>query len=88
MKEAKGKYEVICIDLFFGSKSPDFLTNREFLEKVKRLLAKDGVVIANKICRFKEEEENFIQHFKEIFSNLLISRKGASEWNTIIYGRG
>ena len=83
--EAKGKYEVICIDLFFGSKSPEFLTDREFLEKVKRLLAKDGVVIANKICRSKEEEENFIQHFKENFSNLLISRKGASEWNTIIY---
>jgi len=85
VEKAKGKYEVICIDLFFGSKSPDYLASREFLEKVKSLLEKDGLVVANKICRSQEEEENFIQHFKENFSNLLISRKGRSEWNTIIY---
>lgn len=90
VNKTSDKYNAVWIDLFHGSKTPNFITSEVFLEKVRGILEEGGVVIANKICKDDREDRFFVSSFKKIFKDVLVSRDRGEKYeqNIIIYCRG
>ncbi|HEX7456759.1 MAG TPA: fused MFS/spermidine synthase [Candidatus Nanoarchaeia archaeon] len=68
IKDARYKYDLICVDVFVAGSVPKEIENREFFEKVKNALADDGIVTVNKIFSGKSEQENFENLVRSVFS--------------------
>ena len=83
------KYDVVCVDLFIREKASDLLNDTHFLKKVKSKLKRGGVVIINKICKNRQEDEEFVENQKKIFKVLNVARERGNvyEQNVIFYGK-
>lgn len=51
--KSKGQFGLIIVDLFVGTHVPEFVRKQSFLEDLKTLLKKDGVVIINYLREFE-----------------------------------
>ncbi len=89
VSKTRDNYNVVCVDLFHGDKTPQFITSKEFLETVKERLFQNGVIIVNKICNDRAEDENFVRAIASVFPDYLISREKGNKYqqNVIFYGR-
>lgn len=89
IKRSKEKYDVVCVDLFYGSNSPKYLTEPAFLKSVKKRIKGGGRIVINKICNDKCEDEEFIKAISKIFPNHLVSRGRGNVYqqNIMFYGR-
>ena len=77
------KYDLIIVDILLGRKTPERLTQKSFLNKLKVLLNKNGIIIFNRL-RLKESKDdtNFINNLKNIFTNVNIHKPLV---NTLIF---
>ncbi len=67
IKDARYKYDLICVDIFLAGSVPKEIESKEFLEKVKNTLADCGIVTVNKIFSGKSEQENFENLIRSVF---------------------
>lgn len=49
VKRTKEKYDLILVDTYLGDEFPKKLENDKFLNKVKELLKKDGIIVFNRL---------------------------------------
>ncbi len=65
------QYDLICIDLFIGDKTPLKFQSLAFLSKIKELLTPEGIVIYNTLAFTKEDkkisESFFEERFREVY---------------------
>lgn len=67
-----GKYDLILIDLYSGNKFPKKFLDEKFLNKVKKMLNKDGIAIFNHVknSRNKEEVKQLKENLEKIFKKV------------------
>ncbi|MBU0998402.1 hypothetical protein KJ570_02650 [Patescibacteria group bacterium] len=74
LKEQKSKkyYDLIIVDLYIGDKFPEKFGNIEFINSVKKLLSKEGIVIFNRLYYDKKRKEAlyFSKKLQEVFKNV------------------
>jgi spermidine synthase len=89
VKEARYKYDLICIDIFVGSKVPKEIEAKEFLEDAKSLLKKGGVMTMNKIFSSEEEREKFEIFFRGVFNQVesIIVKGGLGQKNVAVHAQ-
>lgn len=68
----KKKFDAVCIDTYVGDSFPPQFASPEFLECVKKLINKDGVVIFNRIFESSQRKasDGFLKSLKAVFSNV------------------
>ena len=66
------KYDLICVDTYVGDKFPEKLEDIKFLNNIKKLLAKNGIVIFNRLYYGEKrlEANKFEKKLLNIFSNV------------------
>ena len=67
------RYNLILVDLYLGKDYPKEAESKEFLNGLKNVLNKDGLVIINRLyytSSFKKDAESFLKKVKEIFSKV------------------
>lgn len=73
-KEVRGKeFDLILVDLYLGKDYPKAAESKEFLQELKNILNKKGLVVINRLYytpSFQKEAENFLLKVKEIFSKV------------------
>ena len=87
VKNARFKYDFICVDIFQGRKIPEEVLTSNFFKSVKRLLKKDGIASANKIFSGLGERDEFESFIRSMFSKTsfnTIESSGKFE-NIIVY---
>lgn len=89
VKEARFKYDLICLDIFMGGVVPKEFEKIEFMEDVRQVLKDDGVLAINKIFSGKEELANFEEFVKRIFpvTYSKVVRGDPKLDNVIVYAR-
>lgn len=75
VKREKGKYDLICVDIFKGREVPSLFIEEEFLMNSRRLLKPGGIWIMNYIINDEKEAVQFFRNIKRIFINLEIIEK-------------
>jgi spermidine synthase len=75
VKEDKGKYDLLCIDIFTGREVPLQFTEMEFLIASKRLLKPGGLWIMNYIVNDTRETMQFLGNVKSLFPDLEVIEK-------------
>lgn len=75
VKREKGKYDLICVDIFKGREVPSLFIEEEFLMNSRRLLKPGGIWIMNYIINDDQEAARFFRNIKRIFINLEIIEK-------------
>lgn len=63
----KGKYDLICVDIFTGREVPIQFTEKDFLVATKRLLKPGGLWIMNYIVNDSKETFHFLSNVKSLF---------------------
>ena len=67
------KYNLVLVDLYLGKDYPKEAESKEFLQGLKNILNKDGLVIINRLyytSSFKKKAKSFLKKVKEIFSKV------------------
>ena len=73
IKRCRKKYDVIFLDAYQGGHIPFHLTTVEFLQEVKKILKKDGVVSSNILSPFKNKFfDSMVLTYKEVFPQLYV----------------
>lgn len=86
VRKLNGKYDVIYVDLFYGEKTPKFLSKVLFLEKIKEHIHREGTVVVNKICNSKSEDEEFVRSIAKVFPDYTVLReKGNSYQQNVMF---
>lgn len=87
LKETRYKYDLVAVDLFAHGDVAVGTETASFFEKVKQVLAKDAVVVINKIFRGKDQLQNYVDFIGTIFShtNIVLVRGTISTDNVLIY---
>ena len=65
------RYDYILLDAFTGEYIPEHLMTKEFLTEIKRLLTKDGVVVANTFSSsrlYHHESATYADVFGELYT--------------------
>jgi spermidine synthase len=72
--EEQGTYDLILLDAFNDLSIPYHLTTREFALELKRLLAEDGLLVANVIDRFEEGSflPAYIRTLESVFGTRMV----------------
>lgn len=67
------KYDLILIDLFVGTKIPEYFKSEVFFKKVKRLLSPRGIVCCNHFYAGKDRESahKFLQVLRNVFGKIV-----------------
>ena len=89
VKEARYKYDLICVDIFLGNSVPKEIETHGFLENVALLLKEGSVVTINKIFSGKEELETFEKFVRRVFPlvHSFVVRGNVKMDNVIIYAQ-
>lgn len=69
-------FDLILVDLYIGDKIPKKSQSELFLNKLKRLIDKEGIIIFNRLFfkEHKKKTESFIKKLDKIFSNISLLR--------------
>lgn len=78
------KYNLILVDLYQGQRFPKEAESEEFLNGLKRILAKDGLIVFNRLNfgKHKKETSNFLEKLKEFFPKVFFQK---TESNLFIF---
>lgn len=71
------KYDLILVDLYLGKDYPKAAESKEFLQQLKNILSKNGLVVINRLyytSSFQKEAESFLMKVKEVFSKVEIKK--------------
>lgn len=60
-------YDLICVDLFIGDKTPQKFQTQKFLTKLKNHLEPDGLVVYNTLAYTKSDHELSKEFYQNIF---------------------
>lgn len=64
-------YDMICVDIFVGDRTPDDFTTAEYLESLKRILNPDGLIIYNTLAYTEEQRQTsddfFLSTFRDVY---------------------
>ncbi|MCL9804263.1 fused MFS/spermidine synthase [Flavobacterium amniphilum] len=74
VKNNSVKYDLVIIDIFQDNIMPDFLFTIDFMENIRRLLNKEGVVLFNSIVVLSSEHErnhNFEKMIRTKFTSVI-----------------
>lgn len=63
----KGKYDIICHDVFVGDRIPEALQSEEALLHMKELLSTGGVLLYNRLSRYSADVLESRRYYKEVF---------------------
>ena len=71
--QSQEKYDMICMDIFLDDTVPPIFEEEGFLQKIKEMLSKDGVLLYNRLAANKEDiektkafyENNFLPVFEK-----------------------
>ena len=61
------KFDLICVDLFLDDVIPDDFQQQEFLQSVKNILSKNGIVLYNRLAQTKKDKVASTTFFREQF---------------------
>lgn len=62
-----GKYDMICSDVFVGDTIPLELQSLESLQAMKNMLRPNGLVLYNRLSRFKPDIDKSLKFLDEVF---------------------
>jgi len=81
---SKEKYDLIIVDIFIGEKTPKKFKSLKFINKLKGLLNKNGVVIYNNLFykKHKKEAKEFVKLLDQEFNKVYLKRVAS---NLLIY---
>jgi len=76
----KNSFELIIVDLYVGEKIPSQSESLSFLRELRNLIAKNGLVIFNRIFwdKHKKEAERFAKKAEKIFPKVELARTVAN----------
>ena len=79
-------YDLVLVDIFNGSQSPDWLLEKESIDKIHRLLTRRGALAYNLIINSEHDFKRFYRSLRLVFDGgtLCLPVKGLE--NTIAYG--
>lgn len=80
-------YDLILVDLYLGKDYPKAAESKEFLQALKNILSRRGLVVINRLyytSSFQKEAESFLLKVKEIFPNVEIKK---AVTNLLIFAR-
>jgi len=68
------QFDLVLVDLYLGQRVPKEVESEEFLKNVKRILAKNGIVIFNRLVakNRKNEPAVFLDKLKKIFDDVKV----------------
>lgn len=89
VKDARFKYDLICVDLFANGKVAVGSEERKFFESVKKLLKAKGVVAINKLFINDHDLERYVAYLETVFHHcdMLVVRGTFRTDNIVIYCR-
>ena len=89
VKNARFKYNLICLDVFVAGSVPSEIETKEFISSVRNILAEDGVCTINKIFSGKDEQTAFESLVRSVFPSIESSvvKDDPRLDNVIIYAR-
>ncbi|MFK7949585.1 MAG: class I SAM-dependent methyltransferase [Saprospiraceae bacterium] len=61
------RFDLICVDIFLDDVIPDDFQQQSFLESVKLLLTKNGIVLYNRLAQTKKDKKSSTIFFREQF---------------------
>ncbi len=66
------KFDLICIDMYQGQEVPKKFNTKPFIQKIKKLKSKEGVVIFNRLYGASNEKQahDFKKKLDTVFSNI------------------
>lgn len=87
VKEARYKYDLICVDLFAHGDAAVGTESGGFFADIKNILNKDGLVVINKLFKTNNELKNYVDFLHNIFNktDILLVRGSIQTDNVIIY---
>jgi len=77
VKSQKSKFNLIIVDLYLGKEFPKGAESEEFLNGLRDILAKDGLVIFNRLYYDKDQREKadkFLEKIRQFFPQVEIRR--------------
>lgn len=63
----EGKYDMICSDVFIGDRIPEELENEEALSAMRELLNPGGILLYNRLSRYKPDIAKNLKFRDEVF---------------------
>lgn len=88
VQNCEEKYDLICVDVFLGDRSPNFVFSGPFAQNLKKLMKKESIIIFNKIYDSLEDaqktQDNFANSFK--FLQEFHSPAWTVPGNLVLYG--
>lgn len=83
VQQAKNKtYDLILVDLYLGKKVPPFTTSPAFLDKLKKMLTNQGIIIFNRL--FYDEHRKLSQIFVKQLEKYFSSVKLIRAWSNLL----
>ncbi len=89
IKNARYKYDLICVDLFAHGDTAVGSESKEFFEDIKQILNKEGIVAINKLFTNNQALKNYVDFIHEIFNktDILLVRGSVRTDNVLVYAR-
>ena len=89
VKEARYKYDLICVDLFAHGDAAVGSESEGFFSDVKKILNKDGLVVINKLFKTNNELKGYVDFLGKVFTktDILLVRGSVQTDNVLIYAR-
>lgn len=87
IKEARFKYDLVCVDLFAHGVVAVGTESKVFFEDIKNLLNPSGIVAINKIFSNNQELSNYVDFIHETYNrtDILLVRGSIRTDNVIVY---
>ncbi len=87
LKDARYKYDLVCVDLFSHGDVAVGTESKNFFESIQKILNKEAVVVINKLFTSSEELKKYVDFLHEIFdkTEILLVRGSIRTDNVIIY---
>jgi len=77
------KYDLILVDMYHGQEFPKEAESEEFLDGLKKILGKNGLIIFNRLNfgKHKKDTEEFLEKLKKFFPKVSLQK---TEFNLFI----
>lgn len=87
IKDARFKYDLVCVDLFSHGDVAVGTESKIFFEDIKQIISKNGIVVINKIFTNNQDLKKYVDFLHEIFSktDILLVRGSVRTDNVIVY---
>ena len=89
VKNAKYKYDLICVDIYNGGEMASICSDRSFFEDCKKIMSEKGVLGVNKIISSSYDLKNYLDFLRGFFKSVqyFVDTKNLNHTNAIIYCR-